>query len=105
MAVWKNRVLIQKPERIKIVLKVELIVLGPLKARMESLSMDLELNVKHYKRNNNMMLGVREVKLAYMNDPIKEDMGINTPSDDMVCDRDEPTPGEKLKSKLRRKKK
>ena len=36
---------------------------------------------------------------------IKEDMGINTPSDDMVCDHDEPSPGEKLKSKLRRKKK
>ena len=33
-----------------------------------------------------------------------EDMGINTPSDDMVCDRDEPSPGEKLKSKLRKKK-
>ena len=31
---------------------------------MERLSMDLELNVKHYKRNNNMMLGVREVRLA-----------------------------------------
>ena len=39
-----------------------------------------------------------------MNDPIKEDMGIN-PSDDMVCDHDEPIPGEKLKSKLRKKKK
>ena len=36
---------------------------------------------------------------------IKEDIGINTPADDMVCDHDEPTPGEKLKSKLRKKKK
>ena len=36
---------------------------------------------------------------------IKEDMGINTPSDDMVCDRDEPTPGEKLKNCLRKKRK
>ena len=35
---------------------------------------------------------------------LNEDMGINTPSDDMVCDHDEPTPGEKLKSKLRKKK-
>ena len=34
-----------------------------------------------------------------------EDMGINTPSDDMVCDRDEPTPGEKLKNRLRKKRK
>ena len=34
-----------------------------------------------------------------------EEMGSNTPADDMVCDHDEPTPGEKLKSKLRKKKK
>ena len=34
-----------------------------------------------------------------------EDMGINTPSDNMVCDHDEPTPGEKLKSRLRKKRK
>ena len=38
-------------------------------------------------------------------DLLDEDMGINTPSDDMVCDHDEPTPGEKLKNKLRKKRK
>jgi hypothetical protein len=38
-------------------------------------------------------------------DLLLEDMGINTPSDDMVCDHDNPTPGEKLKNRLRKKKK
>jgi len=38
-------------------------------------------------------------------DLIKEDMGINTPADNLVCDSDRPTPGERFKSKVRSKRK